>query len=88
MRRSHRAASQRKRRAWRISTPHRPAIGKPPLYPDDPNIIAVASDAPLATRLPLLPLDRPEAIADFIMELPLSLRGPTAKSGRTEGPAA
>jgi len=28
MRRSHRSASQRKRRAWRISTAHRPAIGK------------------------------------------------------------
>ena len=48
---------------------HRPALGKPPLYPEDPNIIAVASDAPLATKLPLLPLDRPDAIADFIMGL-------------------
>jgi molybdopterin-guanine dinucleotide biosynthesis protein B len=64
-----------KRSAYPKIEVHRPAIGKPPLYPDDPNIIAVASDAPLATRLPLLPLDRPEAIADFIMELPLSLRG-------------
>jgi len=48
---------------------HRPALGKPPLYPEDPNIVAVASDSPLTTRLPLLPLDRPEAIADFIMAL-------------------
>ena len=58
-----------KRSAYPKIEVHRPALGKPPLYPEDPNIVAVASDAPLATRLPLLPLDRPEAIADFIMAL-------------------
>jgi molybdopterin-guanine dinucleotide biosynthesis adapter protein len=58
-----------KRSAYPKIEVHRPALGKPPLYPEDPNIVAVASDSPLTTRLPLLPLDRPEAIADFIMAL-------------------
>jgi molybdopterin-guanine dinucleotide biosynthesis protein B len=49
---------------------HRPSTGKPPLYPDDPSIVAVASDAEIAASLPLLPLARPDLIADFIMALP------------------
>ena len=61
-----------KRSAYPKIEVHRPSVGKPPLWPDDPNIIAVASDAPLATNLPLLPLDRPDVIADFIMALPAS----------------
>jgi molybdopterin-guanine dinucleotide biosynthesis protein B len=64
-----------KRSAYPKIEVHRPALGKPPLYPEDPNIIAIASDAPLATRLPLLPLDRPDAIADFIQQIPLSPKG-------------
>jgi molybdopterin-guanine dinucleotide biosynthesis protein B len=64
-----------KRSAYPKIEVHRPALGKPPLYPEDPNIVAVASDSPLATRLPLLPLDRPEAIADFIQTIPLSPLG-------------
>lgn len=50
---------------------HRPSHGKPPLWPDDPNIVAVATDAPG----PLDGLDRPRldlnnipAIADFIVQ--------------------
>jgi molybdopterin-guanine dinucleotide biosynthesis protein B len=47
---------------------HRPALGKPLLYPDDPHIVAVASDAPLdAGGLPRLDLDDAGAIADFII---------------------
>jgi molybdopterin-guanine dinucleotide biosynthesis protein B len=59
-----------KRSAYPKIEVHRPALGKPPLYPEDPNIIALATDAPTQTRLPLLPLDRPAVIADFIMGLP------------------
>src|SRR5690349_3277714 len=44
---------------------HRPALGKPPLYPDDPHIVAIAADEPLAARLPLLPLGDPAAVARF-----------------------
>jgi molybdopterin-guanine dinucleotide biosynthesis protein MobB len=46
---------------------HRPSLGKPFLYPDDPHIVAVASDAALTVPLPVLPLDDAAAIADFIL---------------------
>jgi molybdopterin-guanine dinucleotide biosynthesis protein MobB len=46
---------------------HRPAVGKPFLYPDDPHIVAVASDTALTVPLPVLPLDDAAAIADFIL---------------------
>ena len=47
---------------------HRPAVGRPLLFPEDPDIIAVATDAPLAlpTHLPVLDLNDVEAIADFV----------------------
>jgi molybdopterin-guanine dinucleotide biosynthesis protein MobB len=55
---------------------HRPSNGKPLLYPDDPNIIAVASDLPLpGCPLPVLSLDDVDAIADLILER-CRLRGP------------
>lgn len=46
---------------------YRPSIGKPFLYPDDPHIVAIASDAVLAAPLPVLPLADIAAIADFIL---------------------
>lgn len=47
---------------------HRPALGKPPLYPEDPAIIAVASDRRLsACALPQLDLDEAGVIADFVV---------------------
>jgi molybdopterin-guanine dinucleotide biosynthesis protein B len=48
---------------------HRPALDKPLLFPDDENIVAVASDAglPIPCPLPVLDLNRPEAILDFIL---------------------
>jgi molybdopterin-guanine dinucleotide biosynthesis protein B len=46
---------------------HRAANGKPLLHPDDPGIVAVATDAPLETRLPRLDLNRPDAIAAFVL---------------------
>ena len=48
---------------------HRPAIGKPLLFPDDASVIAVATDAPLAqpTQLPVLDLNDVEAMADFVL---------------------
>lgn len=45
----------------------REANGKPQLFPEDPHVIAVASDRPLATALPQLDLNRPAAVADFIV---------------------
>jgi molybdopterin-guanine dinucleotide biosynthesis protein B len=49
---------------------HRPSLGKPLLYPNDPHIIAVASDQLINTpaNLPCLDLNQPQAIADFILD--------------------
>ena len=41
--------------------------GEPLLHPNDPHIVAVASDAKLETKLPLLDLNDPRAIAEFIV---------------------
>ena len=50
---------------------HRPSLEKPLMYPAMPNIIAIATDAPLANKnisLPLLNLNQPVEIAGFIIE--------------------
>ena len=48
---------------------HRRATGKTLLCVDDPNIVAIASDAPVeGVALPRLDLDDIAAIADFILE--------------------
>ena len=48
---------------------HRPSLNKPLLYPNDPNIIAIASDCTLETPDYLIQLDinQPEIIAAFIL---------------------
>ena len=46
---------------------YRPENGKPPLFPERNDIVAVASDAALETALPVLPLNDMNAIADFVM---------------------
>ena len=46
---------------------HRPSVGKPLLHPDDPYIVAVATDGPVATTLPLLDLNAPDAVAEFVL---------------------
>lgn len=48
---------------------HRPSLGKPLRYPEDPHIVAVASDQPLPLPSFLTPLDLndPEAVAVFIL---------------------
>jgi molybdopterin-guanine dinucleotide biosynthesis protein B len=47
---------------------HRARVGKPLLYPDDPAIVAVASDERLpAARVPVIDLDDVERIAEFLM---------------------
>ena len=51
---------------------HRADLGKPLLFPDDPDIIAIATDSelPRKTRyLPRLNLNQPAEIADFILNL-------------------
>ena len=44
----------------------RPSLGKPPFYPDDPDIVAVASDICLEMEH-CLPLNDPDRIIDFML---------------------
>jgi len=48
---------------------HRGGLERPLLFPDDPAVIAVATDGPLPveTTLPLLDLNQPRQVADFIV---------------------
>jgi len=48
---------------------HRPSLGKPLLFPDDPSIIAIATDGalPVAPAIPQFDLNAPRPIADFIL---------------------
>ena len=47
---------------------YRRSAGKPLLYPNDPRIVAVASDEPVDTQLPQLDLNDPGEIARFILD--------------------
>ena len=47
---------------WRKET------GEPLLHPNDPHIVAVASDAKIETKLPLLDLNDVEAVSLFVMK--------------------
>lgn len=42
--------------------------GEPLLHPNDPHIVAVASDAKVETKLPLLDLNDPAVVATFIVQ--------------------
>lgn len=46
---------------------HRVANGKPPLHPDDPSIVAVATDGP-APSLPTVSLDDADGVARLVLE--------------------
>lgn len=46
---------------WRKQT------GEPLLHPNDPHIVAIASDVPVQTRLPLLELNDDAEIARFVL---------------------
>ena len=47
---------------------YRRVVGEPLLHPHDPHIVAIATDAPLATHLPVLDLNTPEAVAEFVLK--------------------
>jgi molybdopterin-guanine dinucleotide biosynthesis protein B len=68
---------------WRAET------GKPMLQPDDPNVIAVASNQALPDLpVPLLDADRPQQVADFIMAwLKQPQARPKAQTGVRRGAA-
>jgi molybdopterin-guanine dinucleotide biosynthesis protein B len=49
---------------------HRPGIGKPPLFPADPHIVGIATDAPeqfADARLTVLDLSNVQAICAFVL---------------------
>jgi molybdopterin-guanine dinucleotide biosynthesis protein B len=47
---------------------HRPALGKPPIWPSQPDVIAVATDDPsLVCGRTVLPLNAPEDVADWLL---------------------
>lgn len=48
---------------------HRPSVGKPPLWPEDAHVVAVASDEDLpGLDRPRLDINDPQAVADFILD--------------------
>ena len=57
----------------------RAAVGKPMLHPDDPNIVAVASDGEMAARVPVVSLDDIEAVADILVAKALPLDAVSAR---------
>ena len=47
----------------------RAGVGKPLIHPDDPHVVAIASDVPLPqARVPRISLDDTEAIIDILLE--------------------
>jgi molybdopterin-guanine dinucleotide biosynthesis adapter protein len=46
---------------------YRPSLGKPLLHPEDPLVVAIASDETLELTLPWLPLSDASAVATFIL---------------------
>ncbi len=46
---------------------HRPEIGKPPIWPTAPDVVAVATNGAIACGLPLLPLAEPDTVAKWIL---------------------
>ena len=54
---------------------HRAANGKPLIHPDDPHIVAIASDVPLPeAKVPVVDLDDIELIADVLLKHATPLR--------------
>ena len=46
---------------------HRPTLGKPPIWPEQPDIAAIATDAPVRADRPVLPLNDPASVAAWIL---------------------
>jgi molybdopterin-guanine dinucleotide biosynthesis adapter protein len=55
---------------------HRPALGQPPVYPDDPHVVAVAADAPrpagARAGLDWLDLNDPDAVLEWVVSWMIS----------------
>ena len=47
---------------------YRAEVGEPLIHPHDENVVAIATDKRLETKLPQFDLDAPEAIAAFVLQ--------------------
>jgi molybdopterin-guanine dinucleotide biosynthesis protein B len=47
---------------------HRPSHGKPPIWPENKSVVAVATDGKIDCPLPTLDLNDPDAIVQFILD--------------------
>jgi molybdopterin-guanine dinucleotide biosynthesis adapter protein len=56
-----------KREPHRKIEVHRAANEKPLLFPDDPGIVGIATDAAVETRLPTVHLDDIPAVAELLL---------------------
>jgi molybdopterin-guanine dinucleotide biosynthesis adapter protein len=62
---------------------YRAAVRKPLLHPDDPAIVAIASDAPLpAANVPVVDLDDVERVADLLVRHAADLDAVLARVGQ------
>jgi molybdopterin-guanine dinucleotide biosynthesis protein B len=62
-----------KREPHRKIEVHRAANGKPWLFPDDPGIVGIVTDAAVETRLPVVHLDDVDAAAALIKRSAISI---------------
>jgi molybdopterin-guanine dinucleotide biosynthesis adapter protein len=62
-----------KREPHRKIEVHRTANGKPWLFPDDPGIVGIVTDAKVETRLPVVHLDDIDAVAELIRRSAISI---------------
>jgi molybdopterin-guanine dinucleotide biosynthesis protein B len=68
-----------KREPHRKIEVHRLANNKPLLHPDDPDIVGIATDAVIETRLPLAHLDDIEAAANLLQRSAIPVEDVLAK---------
>jgi molybdopterin-guanine dinucleotide biosynthesis protein B len=59
---------------------HRTANGKPPLFPDDPGIVGIATDTKLETQLPMAHLDDIKAVAAIVRASAVDIEDVLAQS--------
>jgi molybdopterin-guanine dinucleotide biosynthesis protein B len=59
---------------------YRAEVGEPLIHPYDENIVAIASDSRVETKLPQLDLNQPGLIADFVLAH-VGLTGKSASGG-------
>jgi molybdopterin-guanine dinucleotide biosynthesis protein B len=69
-----------KREPHRKIEVHRAANAKPLLFPDDPGIVGIATDAAIETRLPVAHLDDVAGVAAMMQRAAITVEDVLAKS--------